>query len=130
MRVLLLSLPLLIAAVLAGCDSSGIVIPAGPEAVSVHLQGAFNDDRVVVELDGDRVFSNRVTTNVALSLAEQVPLSILAGDHSIRVVVNGRTSAAREFTAGTVSVIGVRYNPGEGDITLYLYPLGEEPLYF
>ena len=120
-------LALLLALSLAqsGCDS--IVTPTGPEQVSVHLWADFKDDKVVIKLDGDRVFSERVTTDHRIGVAGGIDLSITEGVHRIQVIVNGWPSTAREFVAGSIVVIGVDYDRSERAIGLAM--LVEPPLY-
>lgn len=108
MRALLLLLVLFMFG--AGCDSAVPATPSGPEEVRVDLQSDFDRDHVAIELDGDLVFSDRVTTNHLLGLAEFISLSIPEGEHSIQAVVNGRYYAAAQFMAGDVVVVAVRFN--------------------
>ena len=109
----------------ARCGS--IVVPTGPEPLSIHLQADFNDDKVVIVLNGDRVFSGRVTTDHIVGVAKMIPLSLPEGMHHIRVSVNGRSSSSQGFVAGSIAVIAVAYDRAEGDVALEL--LVETPRY-
>jgi hypothetical protein len=102
------------------CDSGGLYTPNGPESVRIDLQYDFDNDLVVVEFDGLRVFRDRVSTNDVLSLAKMVDLSVSEGEHSVRVVVNGKAGGSASFTAGRWPVIAVTYDRQEDDVLVAL----------
>jgi len=121
--------PLLLACciVLAGCDSADLEAPSGPEAVRIDLQWNFEDDFVEIELDGDLVFAERVTTNDLLSLAKIVDYSLPAGEHTVHAVVNGRYHAAAQFVAGSIAVVAIRFDGGRKEVEI---ELSEEPFWY
>lgn len=125
-KILLLSL-VLISVIYLGCDSTNLVTPSGPEDIQIDLRYNFENDHVLVELDGDPVFLDRVTTNHILSLAERIPLSIREGSHHLRVTVNYRVRSSQEFTAGNIAAIGVLYDRANGNVNFQLFT--QVPLY-
>jgi hypothetical protein len=118
MRAPLLLLVLFLFA--TGCDSAEPTTPSTPEQVRVDLQWNFDGDHVAIELDGDLVFSDRVTTNHLLGIARFIDLSIPKGEHSIQAVVNGRYHAAAQFMAGDVVVVAVRFTEGRDAVEIEL----------
>jgi len=112
---------------LSACDSHGLFVPVGPHEIRLDLQHDFSDDLVVVELDGVRVYRNRVTTNHVLSVAALVPLALSEGAHRLRVSVNGGSATSAEFAAGEFPVLAVTYDPVRKELSLQL--LEELPYY-
>ncbi len=78
-------------------------------AFEVHLNNGFDDDRVRVEIDGQTVFDERVTTDDVWSLAEVLKLQRPEGTHHIRAVVNGSEEGAASFELDRELFIHVRY---------------------
>jgi len=122
---------LLVAALLAhslcACDSHGLFVPEGKHEIRVDLQHDFANDLVVVELDGVRVFRDRVTTNPVVSVAALVPFTLSEGSHRVRVTVNWTSASSTELIAGEFPVLAVTYDPDREDLSLHL--LEELPLY-
>lgn len=109
----------------AGC-SSGITTPSGPADVRVDIQYAFDGERVELELDGERIYSERVTTDHIWSVAELVQFSVAEGRHEIKATVGG-ASATLGFDASTTRVVAVRYDRAARRVELEA--LAEPPLY-
>ena len=113
--------PLVLAAFLvAGCDSTGITLPSGPQPLTVDLTARFDNDLVRIELDDELIYEERVTTEDVLSLAARATFEIPEGRHRVRVEVGGRASASAEFTAGETVFVSVFHDPGEDDVDLTL----------
>ena len=115
---------------LAGCDAGRPSLAssegAPSETLEVHFQSQFLGDAVSVEIDGIRVFSDRVRTDDVLSLATTVPLPVAPGQRGLRVTVGGR-GAALFVEVPDVEVVAVRYDRQRERIDLI--PLAERPLY-
>ena len=90
----------------------------GKEAVEieVHLWQDYNRNEVQIEIDGQVVFSDVVTTNDILSLAARIPLSVSEGSHRISVMINDATAAETTFRTQDLVVIAVSIDPSEENI--------------
>jgi hypothetical protein len=91
---------------------------SGKESVEieVHLWQDYNRDEVQIEIDGQVVFSDVVTTNDILSLAARIPLSVAEGSHRISVMINDATVAETTFRTQDLAVIAVSFDPSEENI--------------
>lgn len=120
-RPLTMRLPLALpVALVAGCDTTAITTPSGPESLTVDFTARFDRDLVRIELDGEPIYEERVTTEDVLSLAARASFEIPEGWHQFRVQVGGRASAATEFYAGEVVFVSVFFDPDEDDVDLAL----------
>lgn len=123
-----LSLALLLS--IAACDSTGAddVNEGEPAAFSVHLQTHYSNTPVQIELDGETVFDDTVSTNYVLSLATFFPVDIKQGEHRLHATVNGRIEASKTFTVGDTLNVAVNYDPDREQI---VFSSREEPyLYY
>ena len=123
-----LSLALLLS--IAACDSTGTddVNKGEPAAFSVHLQTHYSNTPVQVELDGETVFNDTVSTDYVLGLATSFPLDIKQGEHRLHATVNGRIEASKTFTVGDTLNVAVNYDSDREQI---VFSSSEEPyLYY
>ena len=123
-----LSLALLFS--LAACDSTSTndINEGEPAAFSVHLQTHYSNTPVQIELDGETVFDNTVSTDYVLGRATSFPVDIKQGEHRLHATVNGRTEASRTFTVGDTLNVAVNYDPDGEQIA---FSSREEPyLYY
>lgn len=94
----------------AGCELLPVNSSSpNAQAFEVHLQNNFDEDRVRVEIDGEVVFNDRVSTDYLWSLAEVVVLKAPEGKRRLRVVVNGSEEGKAQFNLDKKLYIGVRY---------------------
>ena len=103
------------------CDSEPLTVPTGSEELRVCIDSWYNDDLVVLELDGDVVFARKVSTDSRVGMAEVVTLSLPPGEHSLRAVVNREARSRTTFTAGNTASIVVRYDESHDDVDLFVY---------
>jgi hypothetical protein len=110
MRYLLLPVLLL---GLAACSSAGTndVDKGEPAAFSIHLQSAYNNTPVLVELDGEVVLEDTLSTDPITGLARSFPVDVEQGTHRVEATVNGRIGASRTFTVGDTLNVAVNYDP-------------------
>jgi hypothetical protein len=66
----------------------------------VDFQDGWFHDRVVLSLNGDRVFDDEVTTKFQLGLATSVELPVPEGDVEVVVEAPGRGTSARHRLQG------------------------------
>lgn len=80
---------LLFGLLLVGCNKNdgGSGVTYQVTDFEVHIQHNFDNDRVVVELDGKVVFDDYVTTNPVLGLAKIVKLQAYRGTHHVRAIL-------------------------------------------
>ncbi|MGW6131149.1 hypothetical protein ACWFNE_14085 [Cellulomonas sp. NPDC055163] len=91
---------------------------------SVHLQDGFDDDEVVLLLDGTEVRSSpHVTTRLLLGYAEIVRLENTAPSARLRVEVPGRGLSA-EVVVDPETVVTVAVEPGGLVVRTGREPLG------
>jgi len=95
-------------AALLGCKSSAIS-SGTPQAVEVHLQTQFRGEQIRVDIDGQKLFGQAVTTNDVLGLAEIIKLEMLQGRHEIKIIINGRFQQKASFKLDCKLYIGVTY---------------------
>ena len=105
---------LLLAFLLAACDSGPVV----NDEIVIDLHGSFSDTLVQVEVDGERVFRDRVTTGAVLATAGGVTVPVAAGVHRIRATVEDRVSGEVAVDSRTVVAVGVGYRPDTDEVTL------------
>jgi hypothetical protein len=86
-------------------------------AIEVHLWQTYRSDRVEVTIDGQPVFSDEVTTDDVLSLAETIPVTLSEGAHRIGVTVNDSVEEVVKFSTRDLAVIAVSYSPEEQELT-------------
>jgi len=123
MRIIIISL---LGVFFCGCDSAPL--PSGPENVSVHLQSEFTKDQVRILINDRLVFSDRVTTDNRLGLAQIVELYLPSGINQIRIIVNGVARSSTEFDSRNIKVIAVQYYRVDDDVDIKLF--SSELLYF
>ena len=88
-----------------------------PVAIEVHLWQTYDDDEVQIRIDGQVVFSHRVTTDDIHSLAATIPITVSAGSHEIGVTINLSHEEKATFHTQDVVVIAVSYTPAEDRIS-------------
>ena len=98
-------------------DTEATQATDNPVAIEVHLWQTYDNDEVQIRIDGQVVFSNRVTTDDILSLAARIPITVSAGSHVIGVTVNRSQEAEATFHTQDVVVIAVSYTPAEDRIS-------------
>ena len=94
--------------------------PAEPVAIEVHLWQTYEDDEVRISIDGQVVFSDRVTTDDVLSLAARIPITVSSGSHRIGVLINRSVEEETTFHTKDVAVIAVTYIPAEDAVAFEL----------
>ena len=104
---------LLAAVFLAACDTGPVV----NDTLIVDLGGAFSDTLVRVDVDGDLVVEDRVTTGSILATAGVFPVSLPAGRHRVRAVVEGGATGEITVDTGEVVTVVVYYNPDTDAVT-------------
>lgn len=88
--------------------------------LSIAAHSDFNNDLVTIYIDGKSIFNQKITTNNTLSYAAGTTDSVFAGQHLIKVVVNGIVSKKQTFTISNDLYIGINYTPQESQISFHL----------
>jgi hypothetical protein len=122
MKILNIILVLLIG---MSCNNSGSDEEIG---VEIHIQYLFQDDIVNIEIDGDEIFNEAVTSDPVLSLAHILQVELDSGDHLITVKMSDE-SITEPFSLNDKMIIAVIYSWMEDELQLVYYEDGERPLY-
>ena len=122
MKILNVILVLLIG---MSCNNSGSDEEIG---VEIHIQYLFQDDIVNIEIDGDEIFNEAVTSDPVLSLAHILQVELDSGDHLITVKMSDE-SITEPFSLNDKMIIAVIYSWMEDELQLVYYEDGERPLY-
>jgi hypothetical protein len=88
--------------------------------VGIDLQSDFKNDVVSVEIDGQRIFQNRATTNEVAGMAESIRTRCTEGIHTIRITVNGITKAD-QFNLTKCQFLGINYFSAMQQISISYY---------
>lgn len=88
--------------------------------LGIAAHSDFNNDLVTIYIDGKSIFNQKITTNNVLSYAASTTDSVFAGQHLIKVVVNGIVSKKQTFTISNDLYIGINYTPQESQISFLL----------
>ena len=98
---------------LVACDAGPVV----NDTLLIDLGGAFSDTLVRVDVDGEVVVEDRVTTGSILATAGLFPVSLPAGRHRVRAVVEGRARGSVTVDTGEVEAVVVNYSPETGAVS-------------
>jgi hypothetical protein len=107
-----------------GCDTLKSDSEAG--LLEIHLQERFKNNHVRIELNGDVIFDDEITSNRAglagilifqeeassdpAGVVQAVPKQISKGEHDLHVWVDDSITAGTKFTLTDTSFIGIRYD--------------------
>lgn len=81
--------------------------------VYFHAQNSFNNDHLVIRVDGNTVYDKQVTTNQLIGLADVDSLFTSSGQHQVIATVNDIYSDTVTTWNTPVVYLGIQFNsPG------------------
>lgn len=107
----------LVALTAAGCSNPMAELDE-PREVGLHFQSQFVGDAVDVELDGEPLYSDTVSTHAVLGVAHMTSIMFTSTRHQVRVTVNDGASAEVTVDARKAVVVVVRYDRGNDEVQL------------
>ena len=111
-QLLTFSLLLFIASiVMPGCKKNHEPENPSGEKFSLSLAAhhSFNNDRLVIYVDGKPVFNEKVTSNPTIGYAGGTKVTVNAGQHTIKVVINGIVTKKQSITVSADVYVGINY---------------------
>lgn len=85
--------------------------------LEVHLQSAFEQTPVRIELDSQVIFDSLATTNHIAGLAERVATRTSSGAHILEVLIDNEHRSTQQVILGPALYVGIQYRSG-GEITV------------
>lgn len=85
--------------------------PSGEKyLLNLAAHQSFDNDQLNIYVDGTSVFNKNVTSNPSLGYAGGTAVTVNAGQHSIKVVVNGVVTKKQNVTVSADLYVGINYN--------------------
>ncbi len=103
------------------CLLNGCTKDVNQFSLGIDVQASFNQDHVVILVDGQERINQKLQTNNLLGVCiqgGQTEFGISEGRHSIIIRVNNSITKAENLLMNKDLYIGVNYNPLAKDITL------------
>lgn len=91
---------------------------ATTQPLHIHLQGGFDHNYVKIDIDGNTVFEDTVTTNNVLGLAHSFDIEKNHGTHQVGINVNNMASAIDTFDLHSELWLGITYFDFTDNITI------------
>lgn len=114
-KKLILPLVLISALLVQGCKKNRT-----QEELQIDLAAIFQDDFVTITLDGNQIFSDTISTNAIVGVAEIIKLNYPIGKLDLNVNVNG-VSKTQKYTHKVNGYIVIGFNESASDISI-TYP--------
>jgi hypothetical protein len=107
---------LLAVVMLSACNNDE---PSVEHQLAFSVQSDFDNDEIVITVDGREVMRKVVTTNhtIGAALNGQAALNLVRGTHSVAIVVNG-TGFLTSVTLDANLYIGINYDRDENKISI------------
>lgn len=103
-------------ALLISCDDGTSMM----SSLSFDVQSSFDNDHVVIKVDGQEVLDENVTTNqiLGVDVDARATVAVRQGKHDVHIIINDTEQLETSVTTSGDLYIGVRYDPQTNQLSI------------
>jgi hypothetical protein len=103
-------------ALLISCDDGNSMM----SSLSFDVQSSFDNDHVIIKVDGHEVLDKNVTTNhiLGVDVDARATVAVRQGKHDVYIIINGTEQLETSVTTTGDLYIGVRFDPESNQLSI------------